>query len=415
MKTPLKKQLSGIVLNVFLMAVTFMLFAGLIEGGLRIGRIFSGTSAEEKLYDYDPLLGWKTKPNLNTALVREGRKILLTTNSKGFRGPEITYVPASDERRVLIVGKSFAQAVQVRFEELFSEQLKGFLADKLAESVKVINTGTAGHSTDQQLLLFREEGVRYSPDLTIAMFHDNDVWYNNQDYFFDKAKPRFELSGGQLVLTSTPVSKNPPKQVRTEFERSSPGLISGAKAWLTSYSLFYQWIRERVRGNPLLFQLSVRWGLSGKNLSGIPDDFRVWKRHRDPDIDEAWKLTEKLLLQLKQEAEKAGSDFVVFYVPSRGAIVPSQWMATLVRYGLADTQWNVNQVAEDLRALCQKNKIALIEPTREFVAAANSPSGSQQKLLYYVMDSHWTPEGHRVAAQVMAQWILAHPFRQKVA
>ncbi len=403
----------GAVLNLVLTAGTFFVLATLIEGGMQVSRGFFRPPAEEKLYDYDPLLGWKTKPNLNTTVIREGRRIPLATNSKGLRGPEIPYTPLPGERRVLIVGKSFAQAVGVRFEELFSEQLKVLLAREIAGPVQVINTGTAGHSTDQQLLLFREEGIRYLPDLTIVMFHDNDVWYNNQDYFFDKAKPRFRKSGGRLVLTGTPVTQEPPAQPRTEMERPSTGLVQGVKSWLTSHSLFYGWIRERVRGNPLLFKLSIRLGMSGKNLSGIPDDFRAWKRLRDPDIDEAWKLTEKLLLELKTEAEGAGSDLIVFYVPSRGAIVPSQWMATLVRYGLREDEWNVNQIAQDLKAVCEKNRIPLIEPTQKFIEAARGVAGSGPKLLYYVMDSHWTPEGHRVAAQVMAQRILAHPLRQK--
>ncbi len=99
----------------------------------------------------------------------------------------------------------------------------------------------------------------------------------------------------------------------------------------------------------------------------------------------------------------------MFYVPSRGAISPDQWTATLIRYGLSEAEWDVNQIARDLKSLCQKDNISLIEPTAAFVLAAKSSA----RPLYYAMDSHWTPEGHRVAAQEMAQWILAHPFRQK--
>ena len=406
-----KKLLLEVLLNLVVMTATFLMMALAIEGGMQVCRHFSGASPDEKLYDYDAVLGWKTKPNLSIELLREGRKILMVTNSKGFRGPEIPYEKSPGTERILILGKSFAQSVQVRFEELFSERLKSDLREQFPGSVEILNTGTAGHSTDQVLLFFRSEGVRYSPDLTILMFHDNDIWFNNQDHFFDKPKPHFIESGGELVLTGTPVPKFLPQIPTAATAVKSPGFFKAIKNELESYSLFYQWIRAKVRANPVLFRLSIRLGLSGKDGAKVPDDFRAWKRHRDPDIDQAWKITEKLLLEIRRQAEAAGSRFVIFYVPSRPAIIPEHWYATRMQYGLNDRDWNVNQITEELQKFCQVNQIDLIEPTGDFIRAAKEEF--KTKPLYYAMDSHWTPEGHQVAANTMSRWVLKNFMSRK--
>jgi hypothetical protein len=33
---------------------------------------------------------------------------------------------------------------------------------------------------------------------------------------------------------------------------------------------------------------------------------------------------------------------------------------------------------------------------------------SSQKRLYWKKDSHWTPEGHRLTAEILAQHIFSH-------
>ena len=405
-----KNQILEPLLNLAVMLAALLVVALEVEGAMRAHHFFRKDPPEERLYDYDALLGWKTRPNLRIELVREGRKIPILTNSKGFRGPEISYQRTPGARRILILGKSFAQSVQVRFEELFSERLKKALGEKSPEPLEMLNTGTAGHSTDQVLLFFRSEGVRYSPDLTILMFHDNDIWYNGEDHFFDKPKPRFIESVGGLVLVGAPPPGAAPASP-APTQTKSPGFFKSVKNNLESYSLFYQWVRARVRANPILFRLSIRLGLSGKNLVDIPDDFRAWKRRRDPDMDQAWKITEKLILEIRREAEAAGSRFVIFYVPSRPAIVPEHWAATRMRYGLNDRDWNVNQISQDLQKFCETNRLDLIDPTLDFIRAAKDEF--KTKPLYYAMDSHWTPQGHQVAAESMAQWVLKSSLLQK--
>ena len=58
------------------------------------------------------------------------------------------------------------------------------------------------------MLLFRLEARKYSPDLTVLLFFDNDVWFNTQRDEYRSQKPVFELREGALELTNVPVPES---------------------------------------------------------------------------------------------------------------------------------------------------------------------------------------------------------------
>ena len=44
----------------------------------------------------------------------------------------------------------------------------------------MINAGVSGYSTDQELLWYRNEGIKYETDLVILVIAGNDVGDNDQ-------------------------------------------------------------------------------------------------------------------------------------------------------------------------------------------------------------------------------------------
>jgi lysophospholipase L1-like esterase len=78
--------------------------------------------------------------------------------------------------------------------------------------VEVVNAGVSGYSTDQELLWFREEGIKYNPDLLLLVLTGNDIGDNeqplvNQIYY----KPQFAIEDGHLILNNYPVPKTGPR------------------------------------------------------------------------------------------------------------------------------------------------------------------------------------------------------------
>jgi len=96
-------------------------------------------------------------------------------NSQGFRsGEEFTYQKPAETYRILILGDSFSMGYEVNQEECYSEILGQYLRSR-GRSVQVINASVSGFSNAEELIFFQEEGIKYSPDVVILGFFENDI------------------------------------------------------------------------------------------------------------------------------------------------------------------------------------------------------------------------------------------------
>ena len=161
---------------------------------------YSGEEIYYKFDIYDPSKGWSSKPNLRGMKVF-GDKVL-NTNAKGFRGKkDFPYIKNKERLRILILGDSFTFGDGVSDQETYSSYLQQMLPH-----TEVINLGVHGYGHDQMLVLLKEEGVKYEPDIVILGFMAIDM-SRNLLKFRDFAKPRFVLKGGKLKLTGSPVPR----------------------------------------------------------------------------------------------------------------------------------------------------------------------------------------------------------------
>src|SRR5262249_45824337 len=70
---------------------------------------------------YHPVLGWAKIPNKTGVHSAPEYRVTETMNSDGIRGPEYSRVKPPGERRILVLGDSYAEGYTVEFDELFSE------------------------------------------------------------------------------------------------------------------------------------------------------------------------------------------------------------------------------------------------------------------------------------------------------
>jgi hypothetical protein len=199
----------------------------------------AGTATYYSFDRYDPSKGWRPKPNLKDEKAW-GDKIL-NTNSTGLRGKkDFPYGKNGGRPRILILGDSFTFGDQVSDNETYSHYLQEMLPN-----TEVINMGVHGYGHDQMLILFKEEGIRYQPDIVILGFLPLDMSRNLLD-FRDYAKPRFVLEKGELKLTGTPVPR--PEEI-----------------------LRWDWARPRIFDLFSLVRHSVEkfWGLQQKKMEAI--------------------------------------------------------------------------------------------------------------------------------------------------
>ncbi len=160
----------------------------------------SGVKIYYKFDNYDATKGWLSRPDIRNMKIF-GNKTL-NTNAKGFRGKiDYPYAKNTDRVRILILGDSFTFGDEVSDDETYPHYLQEMLP-----GCEIINLGVHGYGHDQMLILLKEEGVRYKPDIVILGYLTMDM-YRNILAFRDFAKPKFVLDGGRLRLTDTPVPR----------------------------------------------------------------------------------------------------------------------------------------------------------------------------------------------------------------
>jgi hypothetical protein len=395
-----------------------LLFSWLICEALL--RVFYGDPAQklghhQLFMEYDSLLGWRKIPNITGKHVTSEYAILERMNSKGIRGPEYSYERRNHEYRILVLGDSFAEGYTVEFRELFSEILKRKLNNNSnGKYYEVINAGAGGYSTDQELLFFQDEGKKYTPDLTILMFYDNDVWFNNQPKYWRGYKPLFQLnSDGTLRLTNVPVPKPDPAPLQSPPKRNFwKNPRDAIDNWLSKKSYVYRLVQDRIENTAYLHKIAMKIGLveapienkDDVHIIPIPKEFRVYQKESPADTTEAWKITEALLVKLKEESAAIGSELLIFYVPVRASIYLDEWERMKKQYGISDDHWAIEQIRNDLMAVCQRNHLDCIDPVEAFrVEAARLQT--RDKRLYFIWDGHWTAHGHAFVGELLAQHI----------
>ena len=121
-------------------------------------------------------------------------------------------------KRVVVLGDSFTQGLGVPAERTYAARLAA------AGGLDVRNLGVNGYGTDQQLLMWREEGARLRPDLVLlASYVPN--FHRNALRVRELPKPWFELEDGALRLRGLPLP-SPEQAVELHSTTRAPRLRS---------------------------------------------------------------------------------------------------------------------------------------------------------------------------------------------
>jgi lysophospholipase L1-like esterase len=172
--------------------------------------IYEVYSNPEMLWQHDEQLGWSHEPSSEAQYVGprpwpiefQSRVVI---NSLGLRGPEPEPLPENGIR-ILFLGDSMVAGFEVEYEETFCALLEGLLTQALGVPVQVINGGVRGYGTDQSYLYYRERGRLHDPDLVLLWLSENDllddVTIHRMRRVFGKPAFVADDSGGLRLLGS---------------------------------------------------------------------------------------------------------------------------------------------------------------------------------------------------------------------
>jgi hypothetical protein len=107
------------------------------------------------------------------AEVNGGERILYEVNRDGYRGDELD--ASGGGIRIALYGDSFIQGEFSALEHTFAERLERRLSERLGRRTEVVNAGVGGYGPDQELRRLEDELPRLRPTLVIvALFAGND-------------------------------------------------------------------------------------------------------------------------------------------------------------------------------------------------------------------------------------------------
>lgn len=129
-----------------------------------------------EIYEPNLYLGWFHKPNSHKCYNTEEFSVCVKINSKGLRDYEYEYEKRNNIPRILILGDSFAEGMQVELDKTFAKILEKELNEHSNQTFEVINAGVGGYGTGNELFFYHYEGKKYSPDIVILQFFiGNDI------------------------------------------------------------------------------------------------------------------------------------------------------------------------------------------------------------------------------------------------
>jgi len=359
--------------------------AAKIEGYPKIGDLVD--SAPTHFHTADPNLGWKLKPGVSGEWNGEGASFV-QVNSEGLRDREHTKAKPPNTLRVAVLGDSFTEAIHVPVEQTFWSKLERKLGNckavKGRKNVEVINFGVQGYGTAQELMMLRKKVWDYSPDIVIlAFFIGNDVINNSPKLEYDRYRPFFAYdASGKLVPDMSfrnlaPIDRN---ERAVSFVDRMPSLIVN---------------------NSRILQVIKKVDLDRKKRE-LSEDFthlstQNFKEPQDAAWQEAWRVTEGLIVTMRNEVVQKNADFLLVTIGDPMQVRPEpQKRKNFMRKNNIQDLFYAERRLEKLGA---REGFRVLNLSEQFQGYTDKYQLCAHGFENYVpCAGHWNELGHRLAS-----------------
>ncbi len=386
-------KVKNLFVKLLLALASLCMVLGILELTLRIQDIYlsrrygTDMGEEGELLRYDALFGWRNRENASLYFTSKLNrfKSLCTINTHGLRDDDYSYRKPPGTLRILLLGDSTIVGFEVPKKAVIDTVLEEILRKKT--TCEVLNAGVRGYGTDQNYLFFVKEGFKYQPDIVLYVFCDNDPKENilihraNRKY----GKPYFILEKGRLVLKGVPVPQqfDPPDRTLVSYPsaeafrnlmvpaaRKGNPILLVLKENLRHSLLYYYFIVPQVRHIPVADRLLVRLKLVDPPLETELPEVVAYE----------WRITEALLQAMKSFCESKKIKFAVFEYTNGAGKPPAQ--------------------NTPFKQIARKLDIPYIESLQPFFKESHGT-----KKFCHRADKHWNAKGHRLAAQIIANYL----------
>lgn len=335
---------------------------GLLEIGLRL---WYPQSLYAVRYSY---LGWSHVPGVQFTHAGETREFVTRVryNAQGLRDYDYPVEKPAGVQRVLVFGDSYGEALEVELEQTHAKLLERMLNGpaQAGGRVEVINFGVSAYDTAQEWWYFRNEGVRYDPDVVVV------IWTG------EAGSPFVRWVDGELVF------------LEPRFRRRDLA-ARAVKTWLKSRSHALCFLTDRLRlyrpVHQFLRELQVRPIEQGVEAAQAwapaPQPATQWDARASDAVPPAW-VSDPAAWELQ---------LAIFGALARTA---EEHGATLV---IAATE---TEFAEGLKPFL-KGALAHVR-----LVDLQVVSKEEERRYHYARDGHYNVHGHRKAAALLYEALV---------
>lgn len=373
----MKHAVRTIAINV----VVLLAIVLLLEGGLRLltprpeGKYRGFFAGQLGLYPENsslPMLGvtnWVVK-----------------TNQWGFRGPDVARDKAPGVLRIAMVGDSVTDGFYVENEDTYPANVERDLRAAGA-SVEVMNTAHGGSTINRQLAILRDAVTPFAPDMVVLTFVTNDICgleeVTDEHLLHEPAdlEPRWRQAArlvfvhtavGELVLDKTLRYISPAFAAAQDKQNQMPDLpadryqMEGGQNFLANSALFMQ-------------------RYANKDGQILHDTFAPAVQHNLDRYLQAWGA-------FMAHARAHGMQPVFVYFPAYPQVYDPV-------------------ISMKARDILQQHSAAAGVPFLDLTPALRE-QGAHTVLHLAPKDYHLNPQGNRVIARALADFLLQHRYVQ---
>jgi len=389
----------------------------LVMLGLLFGLFMSETFLRVIGYSYplfyttDYYRGFALQPGVAGHYQREGESYV-HINSDGLRDREHSKAKPADTVRIAVLGDSFSEAMHVSVDQTFWFLLERKLQECNAfpgKKIEVINFGVSGYGTGQELLTLRQKVWDYSPDLVVLAFTTyNDIYDNSRALSRTEEVPYFVYRNGELVYDDSFRNSRTYLQRDSKLNRLGRWLHNGLRVvQLIHYVQFVaklkltDWRNKRRMAAASRTQPAAGSTPPVRNAEDIGIDNMIYIEPRDENWSEAWRVTEGLIKQMRDDVAQKKARFLLVTLSNAIQVYPDPVVRQrFLEHVGADSIFYPNLRLKALAAREQIDFLDLAQPMQIY--------GDQNKVFLHgfgadIGNGHWNATGHKLAADLIAQ------------
>jgi len=296
-------------------------------------------------------------------------------NSYGMRGRNYTLNKNNDVFRVLLLGDSYMEALQVDYEDSFTNLFELALENNLKKNVEVINAAVSGWGTAEQLYYLKHYGYKFKPDLVlIAMTLHNDIFDNlRENYYYIDNK----------ILKEKQIDEIPTLEY----------YLLHWKGYLASHLHIVQLYRK-IKHKSLI-------RTSGNKLDRHLLD--LISKDNSKELVYGIELTKQLIYSLdRYNNEILHANTAIVLIPLSIQLYNNKLTNFLNTYNYTLTDIQITKSQENLKSIGDELNIHIID----LLPPMKSWINTTKQNIIVPNDGHWNEKGHKIAANHVVKELI---------